>query len=84
VEYLEQDLVTIVVEIISDETGYPESKIELHKSLADELDIDSISIMTIFVNIQNETGIDIPDGDWSSLTTVELIVEYLLNKQKGE
>ena len=83
-EHSKDDLIKIVLNVIHEETNYPESSIGLTKSLADELDIDSISIMTIFINTEQQTGISIPDEDWASLTTVELLVEYLLEKQKGE
>jgi acyl carrier protein len=83
-EHSKDDLTKIVLNVIHAETNYPESSIGLKKSLADELDIDSISIMTILINTQEQTKIEIPDEDWASLTTVELLVDYLLTKQKGE
>ena len=83
-EHSKDDLIKIVLNIIREETNYPESRIGLKQSLADELDIDSISVMTILINTQEQTKIEIPDEDWASLTTVELLVNYLLEKQKGE
>ena len=83
-EHSKEDLIKIVLNIIHEETNYPESRIGLKQSLADELDIDSISVMTILINTQEQTKIEIPDEDWASLTTVELLVNYLLEKQKGE
>ena len=83
-EYSKDDLTKIVLNVIHTETNYPESSIGLTKSLSDELDIDSISIMTILINTQEQTKIEIPDEDWASLTTVEILVDYLLTKQKGE
>ena len=83
-EHSKDDLIKIVLNIIHEETNYPESRIGLKQSLADELDIDSISVMTILINTQEQTKIEIPDEDWASLTTVELLVNYLLEKQKGE
>jgi acyl carrier protein len=83
-EHPKDDLIKIVIDVITNETGYPESKIGLTKSLADDLDIDSISVMTILINVQEKTRINIPDEDWASLTTVELLVDYLLEQQKGE
>lgn len=83
-EHSKEDLIKIVLNIIHEETNYPESRIGLKQSLADDLDIDSISVMTILINTQEQTKIEIPDEDWASLTTVELLVDYLLEKQKGE
>jgi len=83
-EHSKEDLIKIVLNIIHEETNYPESRIGLKQSLADDLDIDSISVMTILINTQEQTKIEIPDEDWASLTTVELLVNYLLEKQKGE
>jgi acyl carrier protein len=78
------DLTKLVIDVISAETGYPESTLELTKSLTNELDIDSISMMTIFIKTEEQTKIKIPDAVWANLTTIELLVEYLLEQEQGE
>jgi acyl carrier protein len=78
------DLTKIVIDIISAESRYPESKLELTKSLTNELDIDSISMMTIFIKTEEQTKIKIPDAVWPNLTTIELLVEYLIAQEQGE
>jgi acyl carrier protein len=78
------DLTKIVIDIISAESRYPESKLELTKSLTNELDIDSISMMTIFIKTEEQTKIKIPDEIWANLTTIELLVEYLIAQEQGE
>lgn len=77
-------LIEIVTSVVHEETGYPKEHIGLTKDLVNELDIDSISMLTIFVNIQEKSKITIPDGIFAELTTVEKVVDYLLQTQKKD
>lgn len=81
--YSKEELTKMITDIICDETGYSESKIIPTSLLEDELDIDSLSILTIFVTIQDEINVPIPEEDWYPLTTVEKIVEYILINQEA-
>ena len=79
-----ETLVDIVTGIVHNETGYPKDRIGLTTELVTELDIDSISMLTIFVNVQDAVKIAIPDGVFSELTTVEKVVNYLIQSQETE
>jgi len=81
VGYSKEELIAKVTNLIHEETGIPESLITPTVLIGDELDIDSISVMTILVNVEEATKTKIPDEDWSGLTTVEKIVDYILNKE---
>lgn len=81
-EYTREQLTEKVIEVICQETGYPSSSIKGNQSLEDDLDIDSISTMTILVNVEETFDFKIPDEDWSSLTTVDKIVDYLIDNKK--
>jgi acyl carrier protein len=46
------------------------AEVELDKSFTDDLDIDSLSMMTIVVNAEEKFGVRIPDDEVKNLKTV--------------
>ena len=67
--------------LVNDETGVPVESVVFGKSLADDLDIDSISMMTIVVNAEEEFGVKIPDEKVSELKTVDDAVNFIVTAQ---
>jgi acyl carrier protein len=67
--------------LVNDETGVPVESVVFGKSFADDLDIDSISMMTIVVNAEEEFGVKIPDDKVSELKTVDDAVNYIVSAQ---
>lgn len=67
--------------LVNDETGVPVESVVFGKSFADDLDIDSISMMTIVVNAEDEFGVKIPDDMVSELKTVDDAVNYIVSAQ---
>jgi acyl carrier protein len=49
----------------------------MEKSFTDDLDIDSLSMMTIVVNAEEQFGVRIPDDDVKNLKTVGDAVTYI-------
>ena len=47
----------------------------------EDLDIDSISMMTIVVNAEEKFDVKIPDEEVKNLTTVGDAVDYIANAQ---
>lgn len=43
-----------IAQIVHDETGIDKGSVQLDKAFVDDLDIDSISMMTIVVNAEGE------------------------------
>jgi acyl carrier protein len=70
-----------LAELINDETGIATDSVELDKSFTDDLDIDSISMMTIVVNAEEKFDVKIPDEEVKNLTTVGDAVNYIVNAQ---
>ena len=58
-----------LAELITDETGISADEVALEKSFTDDLDIDSISMMTIVVNAEEKFGVTIPDEEVKNLKT---------------
>ena len=63
----EQEILSGLAEIVNEETGIDPSSVELGKSFTDDLDIDSLSMMTIVVNAEEKFGVRIPDDDVKNL-----------------
>jgi acyl carrier protein len=68
-------------EIVNEETGLPVESVEPDKNFTDDLDIDSLSMMTIVVNAEEKFGVRIPDDDVKNLSTVRDAVNYIQQAQ---
>ncbi|MFJ6547761.1 acyl carrier protein [Microbacterium sp. NPDC091676] len=68
--------------LITDETGINASEVALEKSFTDDLDIDSISMMTIVVNAEEKFGVTIPDDEVKNLKTVGDAVNFIVAGQE--
>lgn len=77
----EQEILSGLAEIVNEETGLPVDAVELDKSFTDDLDIDSLSMMTIVVNAEDKFGVRIPDDDVKNLKTVSDAVSYVQSAQ---
>jgi acyl carrier protein len=73
----EQEILTGLAEIVNEETGIAVDDIQTDKSFTDDLDIDSLSMMTIVVNAEEKFGVKIPDDDVKNLRTVGDAVSYI-------
>ena len=77
----EQDILSGLAEIVNEETGLPVESVEPDKSFTDDLDIDSLSMMTIVVNAEEKFSVRIPDDDVKNLKTVGDAVSYIQSAQ---
>ena len=76
-----EEVLSGLAELISDETGIATDTVEMDKSFTDDLDIDSISMMTIVVNAEDKFDVKIPDEDVKNLKTVGDATDYILKHQ---
>ena len=77
----EQEILAGLAEIVNEETGIATEDVQLEKSFTDDLDIDSLSMMTIVVNAEEKFGVRIPDDDVKNLSTVGDAVAYIQQAQ---
>ena len=75
------DVLAGLAELITDETGISADEVAMEKSFTDDLDIDSISMMTIVVNAEEKFGVTIPDDEVKNLKTVGDAVTYIASNQ---
>lgn len=74
-----EEVLAGLAELINDETGIATDSVALAKSFTDDLDIDSISMMTIVVNAEEKFDVKIPDDEVKNLTTVGDAVTFIVN-----
>ena len=77
----ESEILECLAEIVNEETGIETDQVEPDKSFTDDLDIDSLSMMTIVVNAEEKFGVRIPDEEIKNLRTVGDAVTYIERAQ---
>ena len=77
----EQEILEGLADIVNEETGIDQGDVQSDKSFTDDLDIDSLSMMTIVVNAEEKFGVTIPDEDAKNLKTVGDAVAFVERAQ---
>ncbi|MET1033881.1 acyl carrier protein [Arthrobacter halodurans] len=72
-----EEILAGLAEIVNEETGLATESVEMDKSFTDDLDIDSISMMTIVVNAEEKFDVKIPDEEVKNLKTVGDAVNFI-------
>ncbi|MCX6496939.1 MAG: acyl carrier protein [Rhodoluna sp.] len=70
-----------LAEIVNEETGIDTDSVKMEKSFTNDLDIDSISMMTIVVNAEEKFSVKIPDEEVKNLLTVGDAVNFITSAQ---
>jgi len=70
-----------LAEIVNEETGIDTDSVKMEKSFTNDLDIDSISMMTIVVNAEEKFIVKIPDDEVKNLLTVADAVNFITAAQ---
>ena len=76
-----EEILAGLAEIVNEETGLETEEVQPEKSFTDDLDIDSISMMTIVVNAEEKFDVRIPDDQVKNLKTVGDAVSYIESAQ---
>ncbi len=81
-----EDILARVKKIIVEETNRNEDEIKLESSFQEDLGADSLTIVQIVMNMEDEFGIEIPDEEVESIKTVGAAVDHIKKKleEKGE
>jgi acyl carrier protein len=77
----EQEILAGLADIINEETGLEQDAVQLDKAFTEDLDIDSLSMMTIVVNAEEKFGVRIPDEEVKNLNTVRDAVDFIAKAQ---
>ena len=76
-----EEILAGLAEIVNEETGLETEAVQLDKNFTEDLDIDSISMMTIVVNAEEKFDVRIPDEEVKNLVTVGDAVKFIQNAQ---
>ncbi|MEV6558077.1 meromycolate extension acyl carrier protein AcpM [Nocardia sp. NPDC051756] len=73
----QEEIVAGITEIIEEVTGIEAAEVTIDKSFVDDLDIDSLSLVEIAVQLEDKYSVKIPDEDLASLRTLGDAVAYV-------
>lgn len=82
--HTQDEILAGLAELVAEETGIPAGDVQLEKSFTDDLDIDSLSMMTIVVNAQDKFDVEIPDEAVGGLKTVQDAVSYISDAESAK
>ena len=68
-----QKLKTIVV----DQLGVNEENVTMEATFVDDLAADSLDIVELIMNIEEEFDLEIPDNDTAKIVTIGDVVKYI-------
>jgi acyl carrier protein len=81
--FSEQEILAGLAEIVNEETGLPAESVTAEKSFTDDLDVDSLSMMTIATLAEEKFDVRIPDEEVGNLKTVQDAVSYINSAQQA-
>lgn len=73
----QEQIVAGIAEIIEEVTGIDAAEVTIDKHFVDDLDIDSLSLVEIAVQLEDKYSVKVPDEDLSNLRTVGDAVAYV-------
>lgn len=77
-----EEILAGLAEIVNEETDLPVEDVQMDKSFTEDLDIDSISMMTIVVEAEGKFDVKIPDEQVKNLKTVGDAVSFIVAGQE--
>ena len=72
-----EDILRDLAEIVNEVAGIETREVTLEKSFVDDLDIDSLSMVEIAVQVEDRFGVKMPDDELANLKTVGDAVDYV-------
>jgi acyl carrier protein len=69
-----------VIKIVSDNLGQPAEKIKRETSFVNDLGADSLDVVELVMEFEDQFEISIPDEDASKIQTVGNAIDYIASK----
>ena len=70
-----------VISIVSEQLGVPKEEVKLESSIIDDLKADSLDVVELVMELEDEFDITIPDDDYEKLRTVGDAIKYIEGKK---
>ncbi|WP_059104651.1 acyl carrier protein [Shouchella shacheensis] len=75
------DVMEKVTKIIVDRLGVEESEVKLEASFKEDLKADSLDVVELVMELEDEFDMEIADEDAEKIATVQDVVDYINNNQ---
>jgi acyl carrier protein len=69
-----------VIGIVSEQLGVPKEEVTRASSFVDDLKADSLDVVELVMEFEDEFGITIPDDDYDKIKTVGDAITYIDEK----
>ena len=70
-----------LIGIVSEQLGVPKEEITRESSFVDDLKADSLDVVELVMEFEEEFDISVPDDDYEKIRTVGDAVDYIEGKQ---
>ncbi|WP_035804572.1 acyl carrier protein [Kitasatospora mediocidica] len=78
---VQSDTLQTLKEILDEVAEIPAERISLESSYIEDLELDSLAIVSVFVLVQRRFGVEVPNADFDRLTSVGSTVAYLEDRE---
>jgi acyl carrier protein len=72
-----------VIGIVSEQLNVPKEDIKTESKFVDDLKADSLDVVELVMEFEDEFEVTIPDEDYEKIRTVGDAVKYITEKQAG-
>ena len=70
-----------VIRIVSEQLGVPKEEITRASSFVDDLKADSLDVVELVMEFEDEFEVTIPDEDYEKIRTVGDAIDYIQERQ---
>ncbi len=78
-----EEILEQVKSVLSDKLGIDESEITEDSAFENDLGADSLDLVEVVMDLEDQFGLKIPDEDARELTTVGKAIDYVIAHEKG-
>lgn len=78
-----EEILEKIKEITADRLGVEESEVTPEASFRQDLEADSLDLVELIMELEEQFGMEIPDEEAEKITTVEEAVDYVAEHQSA-